>query len=106
MSAYARAAAHAARRPNIRWDRLGRFALLGVLFVILTMYASPLKRWVTQSKTAKEDTVQLHRLEAHNRALKAKLADLKRPQALELRARGLGMVRRGERSYVIDNLPR
>jgi cell division protein FtsB len=106
MSVYARAAARAARRPNIRWDRLGRFALLGVLFVILTMYASPLQRWLTQSKTAKEDSAELHRLEAHNKALKAKLGQLKKPEALELRARGLGMVKQGERSYVIDNLPR
>jgi cell division protein FtsB len=106
MSTYARAAARAARRPSIRWDRLGRFALLAVLFVILTMYASPLQRWFTQSKTAKEDTAELHRLEAHNKALKAKLAQLKQPQALELRARSLGMVKQGERSYVIENLPR
>jgi cell division protein FtsB len=106
VSAYARASARAARRPNIRWDRLGRVALLGVLFVILTMYASPLQRWLTQSKTAKEDTAELHRLEAHNRSLKARLAELGRPQALELRARKLGMVKQGERSYVIENLPR
>jgi cell division protein FtsB len=102
VSAYARAAA----RPNIRWDRLGRVFLLGVLFVILLMYISPLTRWVTQKSTAKEDTAQLHQLESANGSLKKKLKLLGSPQALELRARQLGMVKQGERAFVIENLPR
>jgi cell division protein FtsB len=102
MSAHARAA----RRPEIRWDRLGRVFLLGVLFVILTMYASPLQRWFTQKNTARQDTAELKRLEAHNQSLKARLRDLQQPQAVELRARRLGMVKQGERAFVIENLPR
>ena len=102
MNAYARAAA----RPNIRWDRLGRVFLLGVLFVILLMYVSPLTRWVTQKNTAREDTTELHELQATNSQLKARLKSLQSPQALELKARNLGMVRPGERPFVIENLPR
>jgi cell division protein FtsB len=102
VNAYARAAA----RPNIRWDRLGRVFLLGVLFVILLMYVSPLTRWVTQKNTAKEDTAQLRQLESANSDLKARLKSLQSPQALELRARKLGMVKQGERAFVIENLPR
>jgi cell division protein FtsB len=102
VNAYARAAA----RPNIRWDRLGRVFLLGVLFVILLMYVSPLTRWVTQKHTAKEDTAELHQLEATNAQLKGKLRSLQSPQALEMRARRLGMVKQGERSFVIEDLPR
>jgi len=102
VNAYARAAA----RPNIRWDRLGRVFLLGVLFVILLMYVSPLTRWVTQKNTAKEDTAELHQLQATNTELKAKLKSLQSPQALELRARKLGMVKPNERPFVIEDLPR
>jgi cell division protein FtsB len=102
VNAYARAAA----RPNIRWDRLGRVFLLGVLFVILLMYVSPLTRWVTQKNTAKEDTVELRQLEATNAGLKAKLRSLQSPQAVELRARELGMVKQGERAFVVSDLPR
>ena len=101
MSAYARAAA----RPNIRWDRLGRVFLLGVLFVILLMYVSPLTRWVTQKNTAKEDTAELRQLESTNAELKLKLKSLQSPDAIELKARRLGMVKQGERSFVIENLP-
>jgi len=102
VSAYARAAA----RPNIRWDRLGRVFLLGVLFVILLMYVSPLTRWVTQKNTAQEDTAELHQLESTNSELKARLKSLQSPQALELRARKLGMVKQNERAFVVENLPR
>ena len=102
MSAYARAAA----RPNIRWDRLGRVFLLGVLFVILLMYVSPLTRWITQKNTAKADTAELHVLASTNAELRTKLKSLQSGQALELRARKLGMVKQGERSFVIENLPR
>ena len=106
MSVHASARARAARRPAIRWDRVGRVFLLGVLFVILTMYASPLERWLTQHKTASEDSAQLRELEAHNRQLKASIAALRRPQSLEMRARQLGMVKPDERAFVIENLPR
>jgi cell division protein FtsB len=102
VSAFARAAA----RPTIRWDRLGRVFLLGVLFLILFMYVSPLTRWVTQKNTANQDTSQLRQLEATNSELKAKLKALQSPQALELKARSLGMVKQGERAFVIENLPR
>ena len=102
MSAYARAAA----RPNIRWDRLGRVFLLGVLFVILLMYVSPLTRWVTQKNTAKEDTAELRQLETTNSELKARLKSLQSRGAIERKARRLGMVKQGERSFVIENLPR
>jgi cell division protein FtsB len=101
VNAYARAAA----RPNIRWDRLGRVFLLGVLGMILLMYVSPLSRWITQKDTAKEDTAALRQLELTNIQLKARLKSLRSPQALELRARRLGMVKQGERSFVIENLP-
>jgi cell division protein FtsB len=102
VSAYARAAA----RPNIRWDRLGRVFLLAVLAVIVLMYVSPLTRWVTQKNTAKEDTAELRQLENTNAQLKAKLGALKSPEAIELRARQLGMVKQGERSFVIEDLSR
>ena len=102
MSAYARAAA----RPNIRWDRLGRVFLLGVRFLILLMYVSPLTRWITQKGTARQDTTELRQLEATNQDLRGKLKQLQSPQALELKARGLGMVKQGERSFVVEGLPR
>jgi cell division protein FtsB len=92
----------AAPAGRIRWDRLGRYALLAVLFAILLAYISPIRNWMRQSDTAARERTELHQLQQENRQLKHRVTDLKQPAALEREARKLGMVKRGERAYVID----
>lgn len=91
---------------GIRWDRLGRVALLAMLGVILLLYVSPAKHWLEQSGTRSAQKEELSRLDAENARLKGKVRALSNPGSLEREARRLGMVRRGERSYVIENPPR
>jgi cell division protein FtsB len=93
-------------RSGIRWDRVARAALLGTLGIVLLLYISPLHRWVTQRSLAKQETQQLHQLQQQNRQLRTSIKRLHNPSALEAEARKLGMVRRGEREYVIQGLPR
>jgi hypothetical protein len=50
------------RRSGIRWDRLGRVALLGTLVVILFSYASPARQWIKQSGTAGHQKQELSEL--------------------------------------------
>jgi cell division protein FtsB len=95
-----------ARRSGIRWDRLGRYALLGVLLVILLLYVSPAKHWIEQSRTAGEQRKELRELTAEHRQLEQRVRALRDSDALEREARRLGMVREGERSFVIQNLPK
>jgi cell division protein FtsB len=95
-----------ARRTSIRWDRLGRLALLGTLIVILLLYISPAKHWLQQSSTAGEQRRELQELTKDNQQLKARVHALNDPGALEREARRMGMVRQGERAYVIEDLPR
>ena len=90
---------------GIRWDRVARAALLGTLGVVLLLYISPLHRWLSQRSLAAQQDRQLHALEAQNKQLRSHIRLLHDPQALEREARKLGMVRRGEREYVIENLP-
>jgi cell division protein FtsB len=92
-------------RPGIRWDRVGRVALLATLVVIVFSYASPARQWLRQSGTAGHQKQELSDLNSENRKLKRRLRALRDPGALEREARRLGMVRVGERSYVIENLP-
>jgi cell division protein FtsB len=91
---------------SIRWDRVARAALLGTLGVVLLLYISPLHRWVTQRSLAAQETEQLHQLQQQNKQLRSHIARLHDPAALEAEARKVGMVRRGEREYVVQNLPR
>ena len=94
------------RRTSIRWDRLGRIALLGTLFVILLLYISPAKHWWEQSRTSNAQEQELEDLTKENRGLKERVRALRDPGALEREARRLGMVRQGERAYVIEGLPK
>ena len=106
----------ARRRTSIRWDRLGRYALLTVLFAILLAYIAPISHWMKQSATAKHwweqsrtasaQREELEELGKENRKLKQRVRALRDPGALEREARRLGMVRQGERAYVIKGLPR
>jgi cell division protein FtsB len=93
------------RAGGIRWDRLGRVALLGTLFVILLLYVSPATHWIQQSRTAGEQRQELRDLTSQHRSLERRVRTLGGPGALEREARKLGMVRQGERAYVIENLP-
>jgi cell division protein FtsB len=73
--------------------------------VIVLSYASPATKWLKQSGTASHQKGELSALGKENRQLKQRLRTLRDPGALEREARRLGMVRVGERSYVIENLP-
>jgi cell division protein FtsB len=92
-------------RSGIRWDRVARAALLGTLGIVLVLYISPLHRWLTQRDLAVQQGQELHGLQQQNGQLRSHIRLLRNPAALEIEARKLGMVRRGEREYVITNLP-
>jgi cell division protein FtsB len=85
----------------VRWDRLGRVALLVLLGAIMLLYVSPAKHWWEQSRTAASQSAELEQLEAEHEELKRKARLLQNPDTLELEARRLGMVQQGERAYVI-----
>ena len=94
------------RRGNIRWDRIGRLALLCTLTVIVLLYISPAAHWLEQSRTSSRQQEELGQLEKETRKLKRRVGELRSPGALEREARRLGMVRGGERAFVIENLRR
>jgi cell division protein FtsB len=93
------------RRTTIRWDRLGRWALIGVFAFVLYLYIGPAARWVTTYRQAKEKRAEVATLHAENRQLRAHKRALEQPSSLEREARRLGMVKAGEKSYVVEGLP-
>jgi len=98
----------AARRASsrIRWDRVGRIALLCVLAFVLYLYIGPARSWITAYGEAKERRGQVARLQAVNAELRGEERRLRRPSALEREARRLGMVKAGERAYGVQGLPK
>jgi cell division protein FtsB len=90
------------RESGIRWERVGRVALLGVLVVIVLLYIPPVTHWFQQSGTAARGHAQVHQLLRERARLRARLRELTGPGALEREARRLGMVAPGERPYVVE----
>jgi cell division protein FtsB len=85
---------------------VGRLALLGTLGVILLLYVSPVHNWFKQRQTASEHKADQRELEQTNAELRRKIRYLRDPSAVEREARRLGMVKKGERAFVIQNAPR
>jgi cell division protein FtsB len=96
----------AARSAGIRWDRVGRIALLVVLVGIIGLYVGPARSYLGARQEAGQRSAAVAELKRENARLRARRAALRDPQALEREARRLGMVRPGERPYVIEHLPR
>lgn len=91
---------------GIRWDRVSRVGLLVVLVGIVALYVGPARSYVSTWKEAKAKRAEVQRLQRDNARLRERRAALSDPKALEREARRLGMVRPGERAYVVKGLPK
>jgi cell division protein FtsB len=110
MAAARPSSSTSARRPpvsarGIRWDRIGRVALLCVLAGVVYLYIGPTSNWISTWRESKARHAALAELKAENARLKARRAELRKPRTMEAEARRLGMVRPGEKAYVIEGLP-
>lgn len=96
----------ATAHTRIRWDRVGRIALLCVLAFVLYLYVGPTRTWFTTWSEAKERRAQVAELRDENAQLRERERDLRRDTQLEREARELGMVKAGEKVYAIEGLPK
>jgi cell division protein FtsB len=102
----ARPRAIAGGARGIRWDRVGRVALLIVLLGVVGLYVGPAINYVETLRESGERRGEVQTLERENAKLRARRAALKDPRTLEREARRLGLVRPGERAYVVKGLDR
>ena len=100
------AGARPSRSPGIRWDRVSRVAMLFVLVGILILYIGPVRSYfATRSRAAAQSAV-VRSLRHENTLLRERRGALSHPATLEREARRLGMVRSGEKPYVLRGLPK
>ncbi|CAB4933704.1 unannotated protein [freshwater metagenome] len=88
----------------IRWDRVGRFVIGCIFIAVFALYIRPLWSVFSTRGEAAKRSAEVSRLAGEQRALDARIKALRDPSALESEARSLGMVRPGERAYVINGL--
>ena len=91
-------------RTRIRWDRLGRWALIGVFALVLYLYIGPALSWISTYREAGRQRAQVAELRVENQKLRERKAALTSPGALEREARRLGMVKKGERAYIVEGI--
>lgn len=106
MAASARPAPRRAPARAIRWDRISRYALLAVFVVLLALYVNPVRNYFATRGEAAERQQTVTQLEREQAALEARKRVLTEPRVIEAEARRLGMVRPGERAFVVRGLPR
>jgi cell division protein FtsL len=91
--------------PRVRWDRLGRMAMLVVLAVLLYLYLSAGLHMYSTWGQSRHDKAAVATLEREHRALASQHEALGRQNTVETEARQLGMKKANERQYVISGLP-
>jgi cell division protein FtsB len=89
---------------RIRWDRVGRIALVLVLFGVLVSYLNPLVSLFQAWQGSKASEAQLAGLERQKSELTRQLKDVSSPTTLQREARRLGMVKPGEHAYIVHGL--
>jgi cell division protein FtsB len=96
----------AVRTPvgRIRWDRVGRIALLVVFAVVAGLYFQDGLSWIGAKREADRQAAIVRRLQRANAGLQAQAQSLQDPVTIQRDARALGMVQSGEHPYVLTGL--
>jgi len=89
----------------VRWDRLGRIAMLFVLGALVYLYLSAGIHMFSTWRQARSDSATVVAMERENRRLVRQHQVLSSQRTLEAEARQLGMMNKGEQPYVVSGLP-
>jgi cell division protein FtsB len=92
--------------PRVRWDRIGRLALLFVGLLLIYLYINPLRTYVSTWQEARTKRQEVSQLQREHAALVQRAKALRSTGSIEVEARRLGMVRDDERAYVVRGLDR
>jgi hypothetical protein len=94
------------RTPNVRvrWDRVGRVGLLVVLVIVIGLYVQHTLSYFSTRAQADQRQAIVQQLTRENTSLTRLQRSLSNPATILNDARALGMVRQGERPYVVTGL--
>jgi len=77
----------------------------GIVTAVAAGYLGPVHGYLEQRGELRTQQAALERLEARRESLRAQLRSLDRDDVIERRARAAGMVRPGERAFIIRDRP-
>jgi cell division protein FtsL len=91
--------------PRVRWDRLGRLAMLFVLAALLYLYLSAGIRMLSSWRQSRNASATVATMEREHKALVRERESLGRQGTIEAQARDLDMKKPNERQYIAPGLP-
>jgi cell division protein FtsB len=86
------------RIPVVRW------AALATLVVVALLYYRPLKSYVETRSSLHDRQAEVRELRAKRDELARRLEEADTPEALERRARKLGLVKPGEQLFIVKGI--
>jgi cell division protein FtsB len=101
-----RRVAQGVTRIRFRWDRAGRIGLLITLVVVAGLYVQHTLEFLSSRSQAQTQLAIVQRLVRENHSLVQQQKTWGDPAVIQRAARALGMVKAGERPYVITGLPK
>jgi hypothetical protein len=90
---------------RIRWDRLGRAAMLCVLCALVYLYVSAGVHMLSTWRQSHRDSAVVATLSREHTLLLRQHETLGKQSTLEEEARRLGMMKKNEQPYVVGPLP-
>jgi len=90
---------------RVRWDRVGRAAMLCVMAALVYLYLSAGIHMFSTWRQSHRDSAAVVSLELEHTRLQRQHEHLIKPGTLEADARQLGMMKKNEQPYVISGLP-
>ncbi len=90
---------------RLRWEQLGRLAMLAVMVALAYLYLSAGVHMFSTWRQARHDQATVSVMQAEHRRLVAQHELLSNPETVEGEARRQGLARLGERQYVVSGLP-
>jgi cell division protein FtsB len=91
--------------PHVRWDRIGRLALVFVGLLLIYLYINPLRTYMATWQEARTKRAEVAQMQREHTALVRRARELRAAGSIETEARRLGMVKPDERAYVVRGLP-
>jgi cell division protein FtsB len=95
-----------AKRKPPRSSIFLRWLAVGAILLVALLYARPLRSYLSAKQQLYQRAADVRALQAEKRDLEHQLANASTPEALQREARRLGLVRPGERLFIVKGIPR
>jgi len=93
-----------AKRKPPRSSIFLRWLAVGAILLVALLYARPLRSYLSTKHQLAQRSADVRALEAEKRDLQHRLTDASTPEALQREARRLGLVRPGERLFIVKGV--